>query len=198
MVEWHGSLWTCYGMGAQKSIHAGNGWDEIQKISRFFLRIVCLSSLFFKCVAKIDFNVDFTHKLCAALMFHPLRFLLYLKYDLFLDVYQVYILGKVLFYLPFLFVETPLRLLYVNRDAGVGSPLSLVIGRSRPSFFFFFLNAQGNEIDISVFLDYWGGMRNGMGLYCYYLFSEMYLFLQRKWETENDDCWICILWQPMR
>ncbi|XP_073145844.1 outer envelope protein 39, chloroplastic isoform X2 [Henckelia pumila] len=47
-------------MGAQKSIHAGN--------------------------AKIDFNVDFTHKLCAALMFHPLR------------------------------------------DAGVGSPLSLVIG----------------------------------------------------------------------
>ncbi|KAL3620245.1 Outer envelope protein 39, chloroplastic [Castilleja foliolosa] len=32
-------------MGAQKSIHAGN--------------------------AKIDFNVDFTHKLCSALMFHP-------------------------------------------------------------------------------------------------------------------------------
>ncbi|XP_073271073.1 outer envelope protein 39, chloroplastic-like isoform X1 [Primulina huaijiensis] len=37
-------------------------------------------------LAMIDFNVDFTHKLCAALMFHPLR------------------------------------------DAGVGSPLSLVIG----------------------------------------------------------------------
>ncbi|XP_051120247.1 outer envelope protein 39, chloroplastic isoform X2 [Andrographis paniculata] len=34
-------------MGAQKSIHAGN--------------------------AKIDFNVDFTHKLCSALMFHPFR-----------------------------------------------------------------------------------------------------------------------------
>ncbi|KAL8479973.1 hypothetical protein ACS0TY_026785 [Phlomoides rotata] len=34
-------------MGAQKSIHAGN--------------------------AKIDLNVDFTHKLCAAMMFHPFR-----------------------------------------------------------------------------------------------------------------------------
>ncbi|KAL9143329.1 hypothetical protein ABFS82_14G228600 [Erythranthe guttata] len=35
------------GMGAKKSIHAGN--------------------------AKVDFNVDFTHKLCAALMLHPFR-----------------------------------------------------------------------------------------------------------------------------
>ncbi|KAM7528236.1 hypothetical protein LguiB_031646 [Lonicera macranthoides] len=35
-------------MGAQKSVHAGK--------------------------AKIDFNVDFTHKLCAALMLHPFRY----------------------------------------------------------------------------------------------------------------------------
>ncbi|XP_075512477.1 outer envelope protein 39, chloroplastic isoform X1 [Primulina tabacum] len=67
-------------MGAQKSIHAGN--------------------------AKIDFNVDFTHKLCAALMFHPL-----------------------------------------SRDAGVGSPLSLVIGSlcvKHPNLF-----GKSEKLDVS-------------------------------------------------
>ncbi|XP_075520048.1 outer envelope protein 39, chloroplastic-like isoform X3 [Primulina tabacum] len=74
------------------------GWEPIQAFTLamvgtkfrnfkiFLANCLLIVSFLNMFVTKIDFNVDFTHKLCAALMFHPLR------------------------------------------DAGVRSPLSLVIG----------------------------------------------------------------------
>lgn len=84
-------------MGAQKSIHAGKG--EIVTILHFtrllvnlFVKVFflfcfcfginglvfdfCIILVFNNVTAKIDVNVDFTHKLCASLMLPPLRFLL--------------------------------------------------------------------------------------------------------------------------
>lgn len=83
-------------MGAQKSIHAGKG----QFSNSFMQFFPCLNPLrnpwlqlqgsfvsnvanFWCVTAKIDVNVDLTHKLCASLMLTPFRFLLVSRFDFF-------------------------------------------------------------------------------------------------------------------
>ena len=63
--------------------------------------------------AKIDVNVDLTHKLCASLMLTPFRFLL--------NSCFAYL------FLPYPVIDFSLSLTPSNRSTG--SPLSLVIGR---------------------------------------------------------------------
>lgn len=78
----NGGLWNWRAMGAQKSIHAGKGSIYDSWNTHFLFVWICECLCVFICFylwvldfsAKVDLNVDFTHKLCAALMLQPFRF----------------------------------------------------------------------------------------------------------------------------